>query len=213
MPQTIAAKVLSRVYGRGRGTVVTPADFLDIGGRAAVDQALSRLVKRGILHRLGRGMYHYPKASPKFGPMAPPLDAVARAVARKRGVRLQPTGAKSSNALGLSTQVPAQATYLTDAPSSSIKVGKQTVILKHAAPRRLIDAGSTPTAVIEALRHLGQDGVTDAVVARLARTLSVRDKADLARARRRAPTWMHPALSAITGDPSQTRRRRKSSAG
>lgn len=199
MPQIIGKKILRRIYGTGKGAVFSPADFLDLGSRAAVDQALSRLTKRGVLHRLGRGLYHYPKSSPTLGPLSPSPEAVASAVARKRGIRLQPSGARTANALGLSTQVPAQAVYLTDAPSSTIKVGQQTVVLKHAAPRRMLGAGTTPAAVIEALRHLGPHGVTKAVVDRLSRTLTAAEKQRLARARRKAPTWMQPALTDIIG--------------
>ena len=43
----LKGKILARVRGRGRGVVYVSKDFLDLGNRAAVDQALSRLVKAG----------------------------------------------------------------------------------------------------------------------------------------------------------------------
>ena len=36
-------KIKRRIIGKGRGAVFTPADFLDLGSRACVDQTLSRL--------------------------------------------------------------------------------------------------------------------------------------------------------------------------
>ena len=54
--QTIDSKLLSRIYGGGRGSVFTPNDFLDLGGRNAVDKGLSRLVMRGTIRRLARGL-------------------------------------------------------------------------------------------------------------------------------------------------------------
>ena len=209
MSQAVANKILSRVYGTGRGTVFTSADFLDLGSRAAVDQALSRLTKRGVLQRLGRGLYHYPKSSPTLGPLSPSPEEIAGAVARKRGIRLQPSGARAANALGLSTQVPARSVYLTDAPSGTIRLGRQTLVLKHAAPRRMAGAGTTPAAVIEALRHLGPHGVTKAVISRLSHTLADADKQQLARLRLKAPTWMQPALTEIAGEAPPTRRNAK----
>ncbi len=71
--QGIDSKILSRVYGRGRGCVVTPKDFLDIGSRQAVDLALHRLVKKEKLRRLARGLYDYPRIDPQLGPLPPQL--------------------------------------------------------------------------------------------------------------------------------------------
>ncbi len=31
--QSIDSKILSRIYGRGKGCVVTPGDFMDLGSR------------------------------------------------------------------------------------------------------------------------------------------------------------------------------------
>ena len=45
--QSIDSKILSRIYGRGNGCVVTLGNFLDLGSRQAVDLALHRLVKKG----------------------------------------------------------------------------------------------------------------------------------------------------------------------
>ena len=108
--------ILKRVRARGRGSVFTPSDFLDLAGRAAIDQALSRLVKAGQLRRLARGLYDFPKMHPKLGPLSPAPDDVARALAQETGSKVQITGARAANALGLSAQVPAQSVYLTDGP-------------------------------------------------------------------------------------------------
>jgi predicted transcriptional regulator of viral defense system len=62
---------LKRARTSGRGGVFTPSDFLDMAGRAAVDQALSRLAKGGRLRRLARGLYDFPKVHPKLGPLSP----------------------------------------------------------------------------------------------------------------------------------------------
>jgi hypothetical protein len=64
---TTTTQILTRIRAAGRGSVLTPKQFLDIGSRAAVDQTLSRLVRRGVLQRIGRGLYHYPKRSARPG--------------------------------------------------------------------------------------------------------------------------------------------------
>jgi hypothetical protein len=152
-------KITKRVRGKGRGSVWTPVDFLDLGSRASVDQALSRLVKRGMLRRLARGVYSYPKMSPRLGALTPSPDAIATALASSRQGqgRVQVSGARAANELGLTTQVPAKAVYLTDGPSRVVKVGRQEIRLKHVPSNRLLGAGTKVGLVLEAVRHLGSD--------------------------------------------------------
>jgi hypothetical protein len=54
--QSIDSNILISIYGRRKGCVVTPGDFLDLGSRQAVDLALHRLAKKGTLRRLTRGL-------------------------------------------------------------------------------------------------------------------------------------------------------------
>ena len=58
----------------------TPTQFLDLGSRAAVDQALSRLAQAGTIRRLALGVYDYPKRHPMLGPLSPSADTVAKAL-------------------------------------------------------------------------------------------------------------------------------------
>ncbi len=193
---SVLNQVLQRAHARGRGSVFTPADFLDLGTRPAVDQALSRLAKDGRLRRLVRGLYDYPKVHARLGPLAPAPDAIAKALARESGSRLQVAGAQAANALGLSTQVPARSVYLTDGPSRRVVVGKRVVDMRHASPKHLVAAGSMAGTVVQALRHLGPDSVP-AVVDAAAQYLTASDRRMLARRANQAPAWMRPALNCI----------------
>ena len=78
-------KIKRRIIGKGRRAVFTPADFLDLCSRDSVDQTLSRLTDQGVIRRLARGIYDYPKTSPRLGRLSPDPDAVAAAIARKDG--------------------------------------------------------------------------------------------------------------------------------
>ena len=195
----IARQMVARLRGSGRGSVFTPKQFLDIGSRAAVDQALSRLVRRGILKRVGRGLYHYPKRSPRLGDLAPTPDAVARAYARKTCSTLQVSGAQAANALGLSTQVPARATYVTDGTTRELRVGNQVVVLRRAAPRWLAGAGTPWGTALQALAFVGRSGIDAHVIRRLRRALSADDRRALGRHADLAPDWMRPVIAELAG--------------
>lgn len=197
-PANISApdRIMKRARSGGCGGVFTPHDFLDVAGRAAVDQALSRLVKRGQLRRLARGLYDFPKLHPQLGPLSPAPDDVARALARETGSQVQIAGAQAANALGLSTQVPAKNTYLTDGPSRRVVLGKRVVDLRHTSPKHLIAPGSPAGTVVQALRHVGPLRAAD-VAQVAAHRLSANDKKTLAKTALQAPAWMRPTLVTI----------------
>ena len=190
-------KIKRRIIGKGRGAVFTPADFLDLCSRDSVDQTLSRLTDQGVIRRLARGIYDYPKTSPHLGCLSPDPDAVAAAIARKDGRVVQVSPARAANMLGLTTQVPAKAVYLTDGPSRTKQIGAQTIIMRNAAARNLVGAGKPTGAVFQALRYLGKDGVDASVVARLSRTIDADTRRALVKYALQAPGWMRPVVQQI----------------
>jgi len=194
----LGSRLLRRVKSAPAGAVFSPRMFDDLGNRAAVDQALSRLTKAGKIRRVVRGVYDIPRTHPLLGILSPDPEAVARSIAAQAGYRLQPTPAHAANALGLSTQVPAKIVYLTDGSSRKIKVGNQIIHFKHAGSRALLGAGTSAGAVLQAIRAFGPDHLTAAVIQKLKRNLPPDAKSDLKKLARHVPNWMAPAIDAIT---------------
>lgn len=190
-------KILYRIRGKGRGWAFSARHFFDLGGRNAVDKALSRLTKKGLIRRIGNGIYDYPKVSRSLGILTPSIDSIAREIAEKNNSKLKITGAQAANALGLSTQVPARIVYLTDGPSRQLKVGKQTIILKHASPKIMSTAGKGSGIVIQALQYIGKENVTSDVINRIKNTLGDFDKKELKKDIGTAPDWMKPIIMEI----------------
>ncbi len=197
-PQSLKASMLSRIYGKGRGALFTPKTFLDLGNRTGIGVALFELMRDGIIRKVTRGVYEYPKTSSLIGPLPPRPEAVANAIAVAEGLRLQPTGAYAANLLGLSEQVPARITYFTDGTSKTIRVGKQTVILKRTTPRNMQLHGSIGGLLLQALRHLGQKNVGPAQIEILRKRLSAKEKAELAAAARWVPAWVAEVMRTIS---------------
>lgn len=188
--QSIEKSVLSRIYGRGRGSVVSPNDFLDLGSRGAVDLALSRLTKKGILRRVDRGVYGYPEKSRLIGELSPRPEEVAKALARRGSRRLLPSGAYAANLLGFTEQVPVKVEYLTDGPTRRVMIRKLPVTLKQTTPARLATAGRVSGTVAQALRFLRKERVDDAIVEKLRQRLSEDDKKQLLRDIPLVPAWV-----------------------
>jgi hypothetical protein len=192
--------MLSRIHGCGRGSIFIPSRFLDLGSRRAVDLALHRLVKKGTLRRLARGLYDYPKTHPKLGLLSPSVDDIAKALAGKHKIRLQPSGAYAANLLRLSEQVPAKVVFLTDGPSRKVRIGNQTIELRRTSPRTMAGAGRISGLVIAALRDLGQPHITRQRVAHLRKLLPAPERARLLKDLALAPAWMHPFIRFIAGE-------------
>jgi len=188
--QYLHNKLISRIYGKGRGWCFTPKSFSDLGTSFAVRIALFRLAKKGTIRRLSRGLYDYPKKHPRLGLLSPSADAVARALKSRDSIRLQSTGAYAANLLGLSDQVPMKVVFLTDGPPRHVKLGRQEIILKRTTPRNMATSGRISGLVIQSLRHLGQRHVDDSIVELLRHRLSEADKKTLLEDARYAPAWI-----------------------
>ncbi len=182
------------------GSVHIPADFLDLGSRRAVDLVLHRLVKGKVLRRLHRGIYEYPREHPELGTLSPDIDKIARALAGRHRIRLQPAGAYATNMLGLSEQVPAKAVFLTDGPSRRVKIGRQEIQLRHTSPRNMATAGRLSGMLVQAFRFLGKQHITPARMQHLKRTLPEKERRKLLKDLPLTPTWMHPLFRELAAD-------------
>jgi predicted transcriptional regulator of viral defense system len=197
MSSTINA-ILKRIRAKHRGFVFTPKEFAHLGTRAAVDQALSRLQRSGQIRRLTRGVYEFPRIHPKIGLLSPSPEAVAKAIAKRSATRITVSPVKAANLLGLSTQVPVQNVFWTEGRSRTIRIGNQTVSLKHVAPSKMIGAGTEAGIVIQAVRSLGKEGIHEIPIRSLAKRLPRPVKRAVQRLVPAAPAWSQPVLNQIS---------------
>jgi hypothetical protein len=190
----IADRILrrARAISARNARVFTPKDFLDLGGRAAVDQALSRLVKDGSLRRFGRGFYDIPRVNSMLArAAAPDVDAVVEAIARRDSVTIVPSAMVSANRLGLTTGVSAKYDYLTDGPSRTVRIGNRSVRIRHAGPKLMALKARPAGEVVRALHWLGPDVAdSDDVIDALRRKLPPTVKRDLVNARPVMTAWV-----------------------
>jgi hypothetical protein len=198
--QDIEKAIISRIRGNGKGWCFTPNDFADLGSLSAVWTALHRLARRDIIRRLGQGLYDFPRTHAELGTLSPDPEAVAKTLARGRGIRVQPSGAYAANLLGLSEQVPARVVFLTDGAPRRIRVGNQEIVLRRTTPRNMATAGRISGTVIQALRYIGKDRITPAHRQILMHRLSVAEKQQVFKDRLNAPGWMRRVLEEISGE-------------
>lgn len=195
--QSIDNKILSRIYGRGRGWAFTKTDFVAEFGEPNIHQALSTLSRAGKIRRACQGVYDYPRQSEILGQLSPDLDQVAHALARKFNWRIQPSGDTALNLLGISTQVPGRWSYLSDGPSREYQVGGQTIAFRHAA---LKDTGLNlyeSSLLVQAIKALGKDRIDQVVIEKLRDWLNPNLWARVLQDTRKSTGWVFEAIKQI----------------
>jgi hypothetical protein len=207
----LRSRLLTRISS-APDQVWTPGDFADLAGRDAIDKTLQRLAAAGELRRIDRGLYDRPRMNTLTGrPTVPDYRAVIRAVTRRDHARVVIDGMTAANDLGLTTAVPARIEVLVDARLKPIKLGKQEIHFKYAAPSRLYWADRPAMRVVQALHWmqdmLEQDSERQRVQTVLAHLLAeprhgaaIRD--DLRVGLSALPIWMQKFLRPLlaTGD-------------
>ena len=191
--QRLTEEILEHSRTVPEGALLTAKGLLHLGQRAAVDQALSRLARRGKLLRAGRGLYVRPVEG-RFGARAPTTTKVVAGLAELRGETVASHGAAAANALGLTSQVPVRSVYLTSGPSRTLRLGRQSVEMRHAPAWQLVLAGRPAGEILRALAWLGPSKAEGALLT-LRRTLPASDLQALAKAAPLLPTWLAQQVS------------------
>ena len=158
--KTIEKTVLDLINDVPKGTIFFVESFLSVGNSRAVNKALERLVTKGVIIRVTQGIYTRPKQSALLGNIMPSVEEIATAIAGRDKARIVPTGVFALNALGLSTQVPLNAVYLTDGAARKIQIGKRNILFKKTTPKNLSAIGNLSKLVIQALKSIGINKVT-----------------------------------------------------
>ena len=163
--KSVKDKILARIYGRGRGCVISASDFLAEFKRTDIDKSLSQLCMSGTLKRIMSGIYLYPEWSELLQQnLSPDPHNIAQALARKYDWQIQPTGNTALNYLGLSTQVPGRIVYFSDGPPREYTYENQTIQFKSKKLTEVRLKHEESYLVVSALKALGKENITIDVI-------------------------------------------------
>jgi hypothetical protein len=177
-----------------RGKPFTASSLEGKGSYENVCQVLSRLVASGKLKRATRGVYVRPKKVPYLGEVSASSEAVVKTIAKQTGEVITVHGAEAARQLRLTTQAPVKPIYNTSGTSRELKIGKQTVILKHISPRKQVKPGTMTCTVIAALWYLGKNTVNESVINMVRRQISEEQFVELLKHKNKMPHWMSSAF-------------------
>ncbi len=196
--QSIENKILSRIYGNGRGFSFSSFDFIDEFKDNNIDKALSTLTKEGKIRRVARGMYDYPKYSSLLEQdLSPDIDAVAQAYARKFNWQIEISGESALNYLGLSTQVEGNYIYLSNGPSRKYQLGNTTLVFKHTALKNIGFKYKESSLIVQALKALGQSHIDDKVKKKLSDFLPLKLCDKILKDTQASNVWIYETIKEI----------------
>ena len=164
MLESIDDKILAAIKKRGRGLVFSTEEYAHYGDPDAVQKALSRMARKGVLLHVCHGIYCYPQIDKDLGlgVLYPSYEDIAKVIAKRDKVRIFPAGALAQNMLGLSTRVPMNVAYLTDGSNRKVNIKNgRGILFRHVSPKKLSFNDKLAMLITTALRDMGEKNVTE----------------------------------------------------
>ena len=197
MLKSIELQILEKIKKAKGGSLYFADNFASVAAAKSVNKALERLVKSGELQRVASGIYVRPLKDKVLGIVLPGIDEIAVAIARRDKARIVPTGSYALYKLGLTTQVPLNMVYYTDASSRKIRIGKQTITFKKASSKNVSAIGDISKLVIQALRTIGKDKVNEEEIKRIRELLIQEKPYHLQHDSKLAPEWIRKLIGPL----------------
>lgn len=195
-----AKLIRKRIEEAKDGTIFINSDFADIAEAETIRRTLNRLVSKQEIRRLLNGIYEKPKYSTFLQEyVTPDPNEVAQALARNYHWSIAPCGNTALNLLGLSTQVTAVWSYISDGPYRAYDMNLTRIEFKHRTNKEITGLSYITALVIQAFKALGKDNVDETVVDILSAKLSNEDKAAMLREATESTDWIYETIKKICG--------------
>ena len=124
---------------------------------------------------------------------------MAHALARKFGWTIVPCGDTALNRLGLSSQVPAVWLYVSDGTYKEYTYGKTVIRFKRTTNKEISKISYKTALVIQAVKALGKENITDEIKNKIASTTTDEEKAKMFAEAKYATSWIYDVIKEICG--------------
>ena len=200
MANGYSKQIQEQIKAAAEGTIFISSDFADIADTETIRRNLNRLTQAGMLRRILKGVYEKPKYSKLLDEyVAADPEAVANALARSYHWTISPCGNTALNLLGLSTQVTAVWSYISDGPYKTYEWNSTKLEFKHRTNKEITGLSYMTSLVIQALKTLGRSNVTPAVIQMLSEKLTDKDKQACLKEATESTDWVYDTIRQICG--------------
>ena len=200
MANGYSKQIQEQIKAAAEGTIFISSDFADIADTETIRRNLNRLTQAGMLRRILKGVYEKPKYSKLLDEyVAADPEAVANALARSYHWTIAPCGNTALNLLGLSTQVTAVWSYISDGPYKTYEWNSTKLEFKHRTNKEITGLSYMTSLVIQALKTLGKSNVTPEVIQMLSEKLTDKDKQACLKEPTESTDWAYDTIRQISG--------------
>ncbi|MFZ4263793.1 DUF6088 family protein [Sphingobacterium sp. HJSM2_6] len=195
MTESSKNQIQTKISKSSFGEIFFLDDFVKYGSSENIRKVLSRLEEEGIVIRLAQGIYLKPKKDPLLGVIYPTTEEVAKQIAQRDRARIAPTGVMALFLLGLTTQIPLKAVYLTDGSQREIKIGKRSIKFKKTVPRSFAIKDSLLHLIVQAFKEVGQEGVTEDFLEKITSSIRRLESKVVDTQLRFTPVWIQKIIA------------------
>lgn len=180
------------------GRVFIVSDFIDSVSYDNARKICIRLENESKIRRILPGIYDKPFYSKILGQeVAPDINAVAEAIARKNNWSIIPSGNVALNLLGISTQVPARWEYFSSGDTKDYQIGNVSISFIHRADKELNRMSTKTALVIQAIKALGGESISGEIIAKFASRFSDAEKNVLLAEAKPTTAWIYEVIKQI----------------
>ena len=191
-------KIEEKIAKSQFGEVFVVSDFSDMGSQDSVNRVLLRLIDKKIINKVMRGVYYKPEYNDFLGEnVAPSPNKVAEAIARNFGWTIVPCGDTALNILGLSTQVLAVWSYVSDGTYKEYSFDNVKICFKRTTNKDISKFSYKTALVIQSLKALGKDNITDNPIKKISGILSTDEKEIMIKEAKISTSWVYEYLKII----------------
>ena len=192
------SEIKRNILNAENGTVFVAVDFVNITDKKTVNMSLLRLEEEKLIVRIIRGVYYkaeYNEFLQEY--IVPNPDKVAHALARNFGWTIVPCGDTALNILGLSTQVPAAWSYVSDGIYKEYTYDNTTIKFKRTTNKEISKLSYKTALVVQALKALGKDNINDTIINKLKNDLTDEEKTTALLEAKAATSWIYEHIKQI----------------
>lgn len=172
-------------------------NFTKYGSSENIRKVFSRLEQEGLVERLAHGIYIKPKKDPLLGTIYPTTEEIAKQIAQRDKARIAPTGVLAEYLLGISTQVPLKAVYLSDGSQREIKIGNRTIQFKRTVPKSFAIKNNLLHLIVQAFKELGQKQITKEFINKIQPSILQLNNDVIQKQLKYAPVWIQKEINTL----------------
>lgn len=181
------ARIRRDIGSRGQDEIFTTRQMLRHGPRGAVDFALYKMVKDGVIKRLARGVFVKAACQLVFEPIE-----IAKVKAEAFGKRIiSQSYRRILQGQPFVDQAESETTFVVEGSSSSFWFGKHRIVFKSSLARKFALADTLAGVVLRALWRKGEDGCKSTMIRSAADLLRGKSRVDVYDLLPLLPAWLH----------------------